>query len=137
MRIASQRVAPSAYAPSRCDCGTAFSTSRATEELNGMTMIARISAADSMPTPSGGPLNSGTLRSHSGVALELAHRRHQHEDAPEAVDDRRDRREQLGQEDQRSLQPRRRQLGDEDRDAERDRRRDEQRRAPTNRACPR
>ena len=32
-----------------------------------MTMIARISAAESMPTPSGGPLNSGTLLSHSGV----------------------------------------------------------------------
>ena len=67
MRIASQRVAPSAYAPSRCACGTAFSTSRATEEVNGMTMIARISAADSMPTPSGGPVKSGTLRSQSGV----------------------------------------------------------------------
>ena len=28
-----------------------------------MTMIARISAADSMPTPSGGPLKSGSRRS--------------------------------------------------------------------------
>ena len=37
-----------------------------------MTMIARISAADSMPTPSGGPLKSGSCRSQSGVAtLEL------------------------------------------------------------------
>ena len=38
--------------------------------------------------------------------LELAHDRHQHEDAPEAVDDRRNRREQLGQEHQRLPQPR-------------------------------
>ena len=33
-----------------------------------MTMIARISAAESMPTPSGGPLKSGRLRIQSGVA---------------------------------------------------------------------
>ena len=34
-----------------------------------MTMIARISAAESMPTPSGGPLKSGTLFSQAGVAI--------------------------------------------------------------------
>ncbi len=100
--MASQRVAPSAYAPSRCACGTDLSTSRATDELNGMTMIARISAADSMPTPSGGPLKSGRaahpLRRRD---LELADERHQDEDAPEAVDDRRNRGQQLGQEDER------------------------------------
>ncbi len=33
-----------------------------------MIMIARISAADSMPTPSGGPVKRGILRIHSGVA---------------------------------------------------------------------
>ena len=59
--------------------------------------------------------------------LELAHERHQHEDAPEAVDDRRNRGQQLGQEHQRPAQPLRRELRDEDGDAERDRRRDEQR----------
>ena len=52
---------------------------------------------------------------------------HQHEDAPQAVDDRRNRGQQLGQEHQRLPQPRRAELGDEDGDAERDRRRDEQR----------
>ena len=31
-------------------------------------MIARINAADSMPTPSGGPLKSGRLPSAAGVA---------------------------------------------------------------------
>ena len=50
-------------APRAARSGTAFSTSRATDEVNGMTMIARISAADSMPTPSGGPLKSGSCRS--------------------------------------------------------------------------
>ncbi len=34
-----------------------------------MTMIARISAADSMPTPSGGPVKSGSARIQSGVAI--------------------------------------------------------------------
>src|SRR4029077_4234233 len=65
-RIASKRVAPSAYAPSRCAAGTAFSTSRATDEVNGITMTARISPAASMPTPSGGPLKSGNARSPCG-----------------------------------------------------------------------
>ena len=58
--MASNRVAPSAYAPSRCAAGTDFSTSRDTEEVNGITITARISAAASMPTPSGGPLNTGS-----------------------------------------------------------------------------
>ena len=72
-----------------------------------MTMIARMSAADSIPTPSGGPLKSGIARIHSGVRhLELADERHQDEDAPQAVDDRRDRGEQLGQEHERLAQPR-------------------------------
>src|SRR5678815_4180965 len=46
--IASQRVAPSAYAASRCDGGTALSTSRATDDVNGMTMTARMSAAETV-----------------------------------------------------------------------------------------
>ena len=59
-----------------------------------------------MPTPSGGPLKSGSSRSQSGSAsFERADRRHEHEDAPEPVDDRRDGREQLGQEDERLPQP--------------------------------
>ena len=91
-------------------------------------MMARIRPAASMPTPSGGPLKSGRLRSACRRRrLERAHGRHQHEDAPEAVDDRRNRGEQLGQKDERLPQPVRAELRDEDRDAERDRRRDRQR----------
>ena len=72
-----------------------------------MTMIARISAADSMPRPSGGPVKIGSCRSESGSDdFERADGRHQHEDAPQAVDDRRDRGEQLGEEHQRLPQPR-------------------------------
>ena len=69
--MASNLVAPSAYAPSRCATGTDFSTSRETDEVNGITMIARITAADSIPTPSGGPLNSGSWRKASGVATSI------------------------------------------------------------------
>src|SRR5262245_44028692 len=64
--MASKRVAPSAYAASRCAGGTALSTSRDTDEVNGITITDRMSAADSRPTPSGGPLNSGSWRRRSG-----------------------------------------------------------------------
>ncbi len=67
--MASHCVAPSAYAPSRCVRGTDFSTSRASDEMKGVTMIARMSAADSMPSPIGGPLKSGRARSDSGMAF--------------------------------------------------------------------
>ena len=66
--MASNRVAPSAYAPSRCAAGTDLSTSRATEDVNGITITARISPAASMPTPSGGPLKIGRARSACGIA---------------------------------------------------------------------
>ena len=81
-----------------------------------------------MPTPSGGPVKSGSCRSESGSDdFERADRGHQHEDAPQAVDDRGNRGEQLGEEHERLAQRSRTELGDEDRDAERDRRRDQQR----------
>jgi hypothetical protein len=41
-------------------------TSLAIEDVNGMTMTARTSAAASMLTPTGGPLNIGIARIHSG-----------------------------------------------------------------------
>ena len=67
-----------------------------------MIMIARIRAAESIPIPSGGPLNKGTLFSHAGVAISSWRtKRHEHEDTPQAVDDGRDGRQQLSQEDQR------------------------------------
>src|SRR4051812_37699242 len=70
--MASKRVAPSAYAPSRCGTGTAFSTSRATDEVNGTTMTARINAADNMPSPNGGPLKKGSDFSDGGNEISKA-----------------------------------------------------------------
>ena len=71
-----------------------------------MIMIARIRAAESMPIPSGGPLKNGTLFSHGGVAISSWRTTgHEHEDTPQAVDDGRDGREQLRQEDQRRSRP--------------------------------
>ena len=59
-----------------------------------------------MPTPTGGPVKNGSSRTAAGRLLcERPHRRHQHEDAPQPVDDRRDRGQQLGQERQRLAQP--------------------------------
>ena len=91
-------------------------------------MIARISAADSMPTPSGGPVKRGMLRIHSGVRdLELPHERAPARRCPTG------RRRSTGSPPAArsgtpaAAQPGRRQLGDEDGDAERDRRRDDQR----------
>src|SRR5439155_271820 len=59
MRVVSHRVAPSASAASRWVLGTATSTSRLTAVMNGTTMMARIIPAASIPTPYGGPWNSG------------------------------------------------------------------------------
>src|SRR3954464_7173972 len=66
--MASQRVAPSAYAASRCVRGTCLSTSRASDEMNGVIITARINAAESIPSPIGGPENSGSCRHDAGVA---------------------------------------------------------------------
>ena len=71
-----------------------------------MIMIARISTADIMPTPTGGPLKNGSCRKHVGQrALHAPHGGHQHEDAPQPVDDRGNRRQQLGQEHERLAKP--------------------------------
>ena len=48
---ASQRVAPSASAASRCVFGTASSTSRDTDMTYGITMIARMIPAASIDGP--------------------------------------------------------------------------------------
>jgi hypothetical protein len=66
-RIDSQRVAPSASAASRCAIGTLFRISRATDDENGITITARINAAEPMPTPSGGPVKSGNFLNASGA----------------------------------------------------------------------
>ena len=92
-------------------------------------MIARISAADSMPTPSGGPLKSGSCRSDVRQSTSRARgrpararrcptgrRRSTGIAASSSVRNTSGCRSHAGTE-----------LGDEDRDAERDRRRDQQR----------
>ena len=58
-RIISHRVAPSASAASRCERGTASSTSRDTAEMYGSTMIARMTPAASMLGPYAGPVKNG------------------------------------------------------------------------------
>src|SRR5207249_4648205 len=67
MRVVSHRVAPSASAASRWVLGTATSTSRLTAVMNGTTMMARIIPAASIPTPYGGPWNSGRNRTPNAL----------------------------------------------------------------------
>ena len=59
MRIDSQRVAPSASAPSFKAGGTVFSTSMVTEAMVGRIMRARMTPAARKPSPMGGPLKMG------------------------------------------------------------------------------
>ena len=49
-----------------------MSTSRATDEVNGITMMARIRPAANMPTPSGGPLKIGKSLSEAGQDVSIA-----------------------------------------------------------------
>ncbi len=49
-------VEPSPYADSFNIGGVTSNTSRITEAMNGITMIARMMPADRMPMPTGGPL---------------------------------------------------------------------------------
>ncbi len=85
IRTASQRVAPSASAPSRSDDGTARSTSRLTEEMVGVIMMARMMPPVSMLKPLCGPLNRGrkpnvlpsagsTLSRIHGASAKMPHR---------------------------------------------------------------
>ena len=59
--------------------------------------------------------------------FEPAHERHEHEQSPQAIHDRRDGGEELGEENQRLTEPRRTELRQVGRNAERDRRGDDQR----------
>jgi hypothetical protein len=60
-RVVSHFVAPSASAASRCESGTAASTSRTTAEMIGVIMMARMTPAVSSPVPvSTGPWKSGS-----------------------------------------------------------------------------
>ncbi len=107
--------------------GTSSNTSRITAAMKGITMIERISPAVIMPMPSGGPENRVPIRGmlpnhvdHQGLDVGL-HQRREDEQAPHAVDDRRDRRQQLDRRAERALEPAGRELGQEQRDAEADR----------------
>ena len=83
--------------------------------------------------PSGGPWkNAADQRPGADMVVEpggdvLGHHRDQHEQAPHAVDDRRDAREQFDGRADRATRPARRDLGQEEGDAEADRHRDEHR----------
>src|SRR5689334_4308959 len=52
-------VHPIPYADSLSTGGTISNTSRMTDAMNGITMIARMKPADSTPMPLGAPWNSG------------------------------------------------------------------------------
>ena len=64
LNTTSQVVEPSAYADSFSMVGVTSNTSRITEAMNGMIMIARMMPADKMPMPTGAPdtnvLSTGT-----------------------------------------------------------------------------
>ena len=81
--------------------------------------------------PYAGPVKSGVFAQVQRVAQERHHRvaqqRQQHEDAPQPVDDARNRREQVDEKRHRLPEPARRELGEEERDADRERRREHQR----------
>ena len=121
------------YADSFSTGGTISNTSRITDAMNGMIITDRMIPAVRMPMPLGAPWNSapitGTLAERGGQQRlhVVAEQRREHEQPPHAVDDRRDRREQLDGRAQRPLQRRRAHLGQEQRDAEAHRHADEQR----------
>ena len=95
-RIASQRVAPRPYAASLILYGTAASASCETAATVGRIMIASTSAAGSMP----GPLKRGAEERNPAQVVvqpvgQRPNRRDHDEDAPQAVDHARNRRQQL------------------------------------------
>ena len=84
IRNISQRVAPSAKTASFWFCGTAAITSRVMEVTMGITMMARINPAASMPIPYAGPSkspvqrkcaarNGSTRRERSGARTKIPH----------------------------------------------------------------
>ena len=130
IRIISQRVAPSACAPSCSLRGVCAKASRATAETIGRIITARTSPATSIvrPVAEAGPFED---RDPAELLFQPLHHRHrggaEDEDPPEAVDDARDRRQQVDQVAERLRQPRRRDVGDEERRGDRQRDGDERR----------
>ena len=128
-RIVSQRVAPSASAPSERSLGTREKSSRQMLDVIGMIMIVRTSAAGSSPACEGAPLKMGIKPKYfsSNGSRCCGDPRPEDEDAPEPEDHARDRREQLDERSDRPADPARRELGEEERDRDRHRRRDQER----------
>src|SRR5580698_937531 len=115
MRIISQRVAPSASTASRCEPGTAFITSRVSDEMMGRIMIARMTPAATNPRPVGFVVIEES-RPAEGLDEQRVHmfaqNRHQDEDRPKAVDDAWNGSQQLCEEGQRRTQHARAHLGE-------------------------
>ena len=61
LRTTSQVVQPMPYADSFSTGGTTSNTSRITDAMNGITMIASTKPAVSTPMPCGGPLNNAPI----------------------------------------------------------------------------
>ena len=142
-RIISQRVAPSAEGGLLLErAASSSNTSRVSDVMIGMIMIARITPAVKNDRPLAGPSNSlpmtGIADRRRSRVVEAADRIGQHEDAPETEHDRRHHGEQIehGRPPAR-LQPLRRDLGDEQGDSDAQRHREARSRSPTSRTCRR
>ena len=130
IRIISQRVAPSASAPSSRRRGVCAKTSRATAEMIGRIITASTTPTTSMvrPVTDAGPSKSGIQpRCSSSHSITADRRRAEDEDPPEPVDDARDRGQQIDDVAERLRQPPRRDVGDEQRDGDGQRDRDHDR----------
>ena len=102
---------------SRCGSGTAAITSREIATIVGRIMIARITPAENSPMPTVGPAKNGIQPSVPDDPDSTVSRQERREDEhpPQAVDDARDRGEQLDHEGQRHRDRAGRELGQEDR----------------------
>ena len=97
-RIVSQRVAPSPYAAMRSFGGTETSASRLIAVIVGRIMIDSTMTAGSTPGPLRSVAKSGNpAQFQVQPVAQRADQRNDDEEAPQAVDDARNRREQLDQ----------------------------------------
>ena len=140
IRIISQRVAPSACAPSCSLRGVCEKTSRATAETIGRIITASTSPATSIVRPviEAGPSKIGMKPSFASSHFITGDGgRAEDEDAPEAVDDARDRGQQVDHVAERAARSAaRRDVGDEERHRDRQRHRDDHRQRRRARTVP-
>ena len=129
IRIISQRVAPSASAASLFSAGTVAITSREIADTIGRIMIARIRPGDEVVVEgrdaAPDPRDERERAREPLLGREQLRREHEH--APQSVDDRRNRGEQVDEDRQRTAQPARAQLVDEHGAGDGDRHADDQR----------